>query len=385
MTKDEGHDEPAEGADDGTATSRRRILRSGLNVGVGAALVWGFGAEYVSSGETTEITYALARPGPDADALEPRTKEVPIEWHESLQLALEVQEEIMSAGLSPLVGSFVVPSVYSESEASISVDSTDEGVAETLDELAGDVHVDLNVLDSLPPRPGNDSDLSDAYQVPELEEGAVPGGVVCIAEESFGTLAPALHHAESGSRFFATSNHVFGAAGRKETEHRGASLSVRHDDEAHRVGTVDRGFPLADVVRAGAVDGYRPTSEIARAAPSRVIGQYTKIGLADLMARGEQLTKVGAVSDHTSGKILGIDGYTCFTGEACKPGQLKWGDERGIVDGDSGSVTFHADPEHPDEYVLVAGINNARSWWSEADFTWGTAAHQLLDAYGLHF
>lgn len=384
---DERHAEPAEGADDDDATgiSRRQVLRSGLNVGVSAALVWGFGADYVSSGETTDVTYALARPEPDADALEPRTKEVPVEWYESLQLAFEVQEEIITAGLSPLVGSFIVPGVYAESAAAISVDSTDERVAETLEDLAGDVHVNLNIVDPLPPKPGDDTDLSEAYQVSDLEEGNVPGGVVCLAGDSFGTLAPALHHAGSGSRFFATSNHVFGAAGTKETEHRGASLSVRHDDEAHRVGTVDRGFPLADVVRAGPVGGYRPTSAIERASPSRVVGQYTKVGLADLMARGELLTKVGAASDHTSGKILGIDGYTCYTGEACKPGQLKWGDERGIVDGDSGSVTFHADPEHPDEYVLVASINNARSWWSEADFTWGTAAHQLLDAYGLHF
>ncbi|QLG63704.1 hypothetical protein [Halorarum salinum] len=386
MTTEERPDAgDSEGTDDEVTHARRReLLRAGTALGTSAALVLGFGAEYVSSGETETITYALARPEPDADALEPRTKEVPIEWYESLQLAFEVQERVLAAGLAPLVGSFVVPGTFADSAATISVDSTDESVLETLEDLTGDVRLDLNVVDPIPPKPGGETDLSDAYQVSELDDGDVPGGVVCLSEDSFGTLTPALYDGD-GSRYFATSNHVFGASGTKETEHRGDPLSVRHDGEERRVGTVDRGYPTADVVRVSPVEEYRPASAIERASPSRVLGQFTKIGLADLMARGKPLTKVGALSDTTSGEIQGIDGLTCYTGEVCKPGQLKWGDEHGIVDGDSGSAAFHADPENPDDGLLVASINNARSWWSEADFVWGTAAHHLLDAYDLHF
>ena len=381
------NDAPQAGADDdaGSRLDRRQLLRTGVNVGASAALVWGFGADYVASDGTATITYALARPEPDETAIEPRTRDVPIEWYESVRLAFEAQEKVIAAGLSPLVGSFVVPGSYAESGATLSVDSTDEGVAGTLEELAGDVHIDVNLVDPIPPKPGGNTTLSEAYQVSDLSDGSVPGGVVCLGADTFGTLAPALYHAERGSRFFATSNHVFGAWGTKRTEHRGAPLSVRHDGESTRVGTVDRGFPLADVVKVDPLEGYRPASEIERASPSRVVGQYTKFGLADLMARGEPLTKVGALSDRTSGRILGIDGFTCYVGTACKPGQLKWGDADTIVDGDSGSVTFHEDPEHPGENVLVASVNNARSWWGEADFSWGTAAHHLLEAYGLHF
>ena len=158
-----------------------------------------------------------------------------------------------------------------------------------------------------------------------------------------------------------------------------------HADEARQIGDVVRGYPTADLVQIAPVDDYRPVSKIERASPSRVIGQYTKTGLADLMAKKEQLTKIGAFSDRTTGAIKGVDGLTCYIGKVCKPGQLKWGDEGSLVDGDSGSVNFHKDPENPNKYVLIGGINNARTWWPGADFTWGTASHHLLDEYGLYF
>ncbi|WP_313691703.1 hypothetical protein [Halorarum halobium] len=386
----EGQDRDAgapSGSDGDTSVhvGRRQLLQTGVSVGASAGLVWGFGTDYVSAGRTETITYAMARPEPGSNTLEPRTREVPVEWYRSLRLAFEVQAEILEAGLSPLIGSFVVPGTLAEPAASIRVDATDERVSATLEDVAEGVAVDVNLVDAIPPKPGPETALADAYRVSDLARGRVPGGVVCTAGGSFGTLAPALFDAESGSRFFATSNHVFGASGTKETEHRGEPLSVRYRDDGRHVGDVRRGYPLADVVRVAPVEGFRPASAIERATPSRVIGQYTKLGLADLVARGEPLTKVGALSGRTTGRIRGIDGVTCYSGKACKLGQVKWGDARSILDGDSGSVTFHEDPERPGECVLVGSINNARSWWSGADFVWGTAAHHLLDAFGCHF
>lgn len=368
-----------------TRISRRRLLRTGINAGVSAGLVLGFGADYVSSNDLGRITYAMARPDPDADSLEPRTKEVPVAWHEALQLAFEAQEKLRDLGLSSLRGSFVVPGSYDEPEAALSVEASDESIADQLKELVEDVAVDVTVVDDLPPRAESDFSLSDAYQLADLEDGHVPGGGVCKGSEKYGTLAPALFDAESGARCFATSNHVYGASGTKETAHRGESLSILHDDDTYQVGTVERGYPMGDIVQVVPVDEYRPASRIERASPSRVIGQYTKAGLADLMARDEQLTKVGALSDRTAGQIKGVDGVTCYTGEVCKFGQLKWGKEDTLANGDSGSVNFHPDPENPDEYILVGGINNAGTWWPGASFMWGTAAYYLLDEYGLHF
>lgn len=377
------------GSDDATGRlGRRRLLRAGVNTGVAAALVWGLGAANdATSSDLGTITYAMARPAPDADgdATEPRTKEVPVAWHESLRLAFEAQEAVHELGLAPLVSSFVVPGSYDQPEASIAVDATEETVGGRLEEVAADVPIDINIVENLPPEPDRDADRERAYQLPELDRDRVPGGVVCESERGGGTLTPALFDAESGARFFATSNHVYGDGGTKVDEHRGEPLWVRHDDEPYRVGEVDRGYPAADVVRIDPIGGYRPASAIERASPSAVVGQYTQLGLADLLARNETLEKFGAISGRTAGEIKGVNAMTCYTGEICKPGQLVWGDEETLTDGDSGSVNFHPDPENPEEHVLVGGINNARTWWPGSNFTWGTAAHQLLEEHGLHF
>jgi hypothetical protein len=356
-----------------------------VNVGVTGALVLGFGAKYVSSDDLDSITYAMARPEPGASAFEPRTKEVPVAWHESLRLAFQVQEKIRSSGLSALKGSFIVPGSYDEPDASISVEASDETVTDTLGNLTEEIPVEVSVIDEIPPKSESKFDAEDAYQVSELDPEQVPGGVVCRADEKIGTLTSALFDAESGSRFFATSNHVFGASGTKETEHQGDPLALLHENEQIQVGTVERGYPEADLGQVTPSDEYRPATEIERASPSQVIGQFTKMGLADLSARGKSLKKIGALSDGTAGQIKGIDGVTCYTGEVCKSGQLKWGDETALVDGDSGSVNYHEDPDNPDEYILVGGVNNARTWWPGANFAWGTAAHHLYNEYGFHF
>lgn len=379
---------PADTEDAGdwrSAVSRRRLLRTGVNTGVAATLVWGVGvADYVSTDDLGTITYAYARPDPDSDSLEPRTRSVPVAWHESLRLAFDAQDAIHEHGLSPLVSSFVVPGSHDRPEASISVTATEATVSAQLEELVGDVPVDVTVLEELPPRPDQEPDEEAAYQVANLEPDRVPGGVVCETEHGSGTLTPALFDAERGSRYFATSNHVYGEEGTLEEEHRSEPLWLRDDDGRHRIGEVARGYPAADLVQVEPLAEFRPATAIERASPERVVGQYTRDGLADLMARDASLTKLGAFSDRTSGEIEGVNAVTCYAGEICKPGQLVWGDEETLTDGDSGSVNFREDPER-DDALLVGGINNARTWWPGSDFTWGTAAYHLLEEYGFHF
>ncbi len=365
--------------------SRRRVLRTGLNVGVCGALVFGIGAEYVTPDGLGVITHAMARPNPDSSDLVPRRKSVPADWHEEIRHAFTVQERLGELELSPLLDSFVVPGTFDEPQASLSVSATDAGVEERLKSIADPTPIDLEVLDDLPAAPEAAAESPEPYQLSELDPEEIPGGIVCENGDGVATLASALFEADGDSRFFATSNHLYGDLGTKETGHRGEPLSVLADDEAHHVGDVERGYPFADVVTVAPHEGYRPSATIERASPSRVIGQYTKVGLAELAAREEPLSKLGAMTDETSGRIEGIDGVTCFTGEVCRPGQFRWGDEDAFTDGDSGSIAFHADEDHPEDYLLVAGINNARTWWPGADFVWGTAGYRLLEEYGLHF
>lgn len=387
-------DTESDSSTDRPLIERRQLLRSGLALAAGATLVGGI--EDRVDDDFGTITYALARPDgePEQGSLELRTKEVSPLWHASVQLAFAARDRIVGAALDPIVETAVIPGEYGEATASLEVTATetvDEAIEDLVVPLAAgtgaDLALEVSVIEEFQPRvePADGEGTPAGYQLRELSPEGVPGGVLCVTESGSGTLSPALIDAESGDRFFATSNHVYGSAGTREHSHSGEELGVLHSDQEYRIGTVGEGYPGADLVRVEPDGWYRPASRIERADPSRVVGQYTRIGLADLAARDESLTKVGALSGRSTGPIHGVGAVTCYAGEICKRGQLKWGGAEDLADGDSGSVSFHPDPENPDESLLVAGINNARTWWPGGDFTWGTAAHHLQSAYGLHF
>lgn len=371
-------------------TSRRRLLRTLVNAGYGAGLASLLDVEGVldDAPDLVPVIYALARPNPaDSASLEARETRVPGEWFDSLVRSFELRERFVQRSISGLFDAFVVPGDFEQPTASLSLTVTGEEVRRSLLDGLGNVAVgiDVSVVEEMPLWEQSDPP-ADPLRVEDASDPDVPGGIACsTGADSLGTLAPALYDFETRSRWFATSNHLYGDAGTKAHEHAGEPLYVSDGDRRRAVGRVARGYPNEDVVRARPVDGYRPQSTVRGASPSPVVGQFTRVGLAVLMARGQRLEKVGATSGHTKGHIEGIDGVTCYTGNVCKDGQLKWGDEDASTDGDSGSVSYRPDPEHPDEQLLVAGVNNARTWWPGADYTWGTAAYHLVDEYGLHF
>lgn len=365
--------------------TRRELLRTAGTAGLGGAVGIGLATARLSANARTEIVFAVARRDAAGGPLRPRTKTVPTPWYETVQRAFDVLAELRALDLPTLVASFAVLGGSDEPAASIAVEATDDGVRDPIQDLSGGLPVDLAIVEELPPAPDRQPDPAAPYEVPDLDRRAVPSGYACAGTDSTGTIAPALYDETGRSPWFTTSNHLYGAAGTKETDHEGQPLSLSRGADRRRIGRVVRGYPRADVVQVAPIDGYRSRSAIARTSPGTVVGQYTRAGLADLMARGEPLRKVGAFSNRTAGEIKGIDGQTCYVGEVCKPGQLKWGDEGTMVDGDSGSVSYHPDPDRPDEAVLIAGINNARTWWPGMDFTWGTAAHHLHSEYGFHF
>ena len=371
--------------DDGV--SRRRFAELLLSTGFGAAAVrWLTPDDFrAAPSDEVPIVYAVARSDPeDPSSLEPRTKTVPRDWHAELTRAFELYERRLGGGLSGLLGAFVTPGSYDGGGTAIHIDVVEEELADRLVSFTHDVELSISQLSELPPQPERrpSSDLTFARDV---DSPAVPGGVACGTDDSLATLAPAMYDAESGDPFFATANHLYGKEGTLRTDHHGRRLLAYGERDVDPLGRVTRGYPNEDFVRVAPDDDHRPVSRIRDVAQRTVAGHFTRLGLADLKARGEPLSKVGAVSGVSSGQIKGIDGITCFTGNVCKDGQLKWGSEDTMTDGDSGSVSFHPDPEHPDERVLVAGFNNARTWWPGGNYTWGTAAYHVYDRYGLTF
>jgi len=391
-------------SDDGRVTTRRQLLRAAVNGGVatGIAALSPIDDVLAAGDDAVTITYAYARENPaDPATLRPRTKTVPGDWYRAVAGAFDVHDRLVDADVPGVLGSAVVPGSYDAPMASIAVDvlpDAESVLTDGVPELLRSVEFVTNVVEGLDPPGDANADETIEY-VDQLPLPDVPGGVPCGHGDSLGTLSPSLFD-EDGRRFFVTSNHLFGRTGEaaeksgessdgaeeSSDENDDESLLVYVDEESERTaGRVGERFPKQDFVLARPTEELRPTNAVTAPGPSTVAGQFTRIGLADLAARGEPLRKVGARTGYTEGQIHGVDGVTCYAGDQCRRGQLRWGSESTFDDGDSGSVNFRPDPERPDECVLVGGLNNARTWWPGQNFTWGTAAYQMTAVNGVRF
>ncbi|WP_407067131.1 hypothetical protein [Haloterrigena salinisoli] len=360
----------------------RTLITGGYAIGVGGLLgVDDFLA--ADDGEVPIVT-ALVRPDPDDPwSLEKRTKYVPAEWYAAVEKAFELNELLARTAFTGYLGSAVVPGSYDSATASVSVGiSSDAGsIREALDGLADGVSLDIETI----------IDIDDIEQGPEdldprlagsVVNDEVPTGVACETANSLATLGPTLYDPDTERELFVTAEHAFQGGAEEYTD--ALSLPLENDDSIE-LGTVDRAHPAEDVVAVEPNGTVEPSDRIDTSSTARVRGQFTRLGLADLVARDAELEKVGAVTGHTVGKIQGIDAVTCFTDDFCRYGQIRWGGEMDLTDGDSGSVSFHADPEGDDDEVLIAGFNNARTWWPGQSYVWGVGAYKLTEEHGYYF
>ncbi|WP_276302230.1 hypothetical protein [Halorussus lipolyticus] len=369
---------------------RRRFVDTLLSLGFGALSASLLSAEDVRAASRDEVpvVYGLTR-DEESGELRPRRKTVPADWYDDFRSALAAHRNLTVRHHDEVASSAVEPGEYGGRNASIRVEITSEEARGAVPERVEDTPVEVRRVQAgdvrRSQRPGaaatpsavEELDASGADAT--TDDGGVPGSVAVASEKLYGTLAPAMRDPADGSRYFATANHVFGGTGNA-----GEPLYLL-DGSRTEIGAVRSGYPKSDMICARPVEGYEPLSRIRRESPGRVLGQFTKVGLADLKAEGEGLEKIGVKTGHTTGKIQAVDGFTCAYGAICKQGQLKWGEESGFSDGDSGSVNYHPDPDNPDAGVLVGGFNNARTWWPGEDYIWGTAAHHVTEKHGYTF
>lgn len=85
-------------------------------------------------------------------------------------------------------------------------------------------------------------------------------------------------------------------------------LSLQSEKETRTIGRVEHDYPETDFFRVSPIDGSVPVPYIAWVIPPAAIGQLTKIGLAEIIARNKKLHKFEAFSGHMEGRIHGIDG-----------------------------------------------------------------------------
>ncbi len=363
---------------------RREFLRTVASGGYAIGIAQLLGVEEFLAADDGEvpIVTALSRTDPDDPwSLEERTRYVPAEWYASVEKAVELNELLAQFGFTGYLGSAVVPGDYDSATATLSVgvSSNGESVREMLDNLGDGVSIDIETILNVEDAEDGLESLQPRY-VDSVAERAVPSGVACETPTSMATLGPALYHPDGEREFFVTAEHAFG--GQLE----GATLRLPIEDgDVFDLGTVEYAHPVEDIVAVEPAGRLAPSNSIDTTRTNRVRGQLTRMGLADLVAREEELEKVGALTGHTTGRIQGIDAVTCFTDDFCRKGQIRWGGEMDLTDGDSGSVSFHPDPNGEEDDVLIAGFNNARTWWPGQSYVWGVAAYKITDMYGYHF
>lgn len=369
-----------------TGMDRREFLRTIVGGGYAIGMAnWLRVDDFLAAddGEVPIVT-ALSRKDPDDPwSIREQKTYVPAEWYAAVEKAFEVNRRLARVAFTGYFGSAVVPGSHESGSATVSVGVSSEGhsAGEMLAELAEGIDIDVKTIIEI----DNFRDGGDYWEprfATAIENGRVPSGVACETETSLSTLGPALYHPDGERAFFVTAEHAF----RENHDPRGGSLVLpRKDADVIELGTVARYHPVEDVAVVEPGGRIEPASRIDAPSQPRVRGQFTKFGLADLAARDEKLEKVGALSGHTTGKIQGVDAVTCFTENFCRRGQLRWGGEMDLTDGDSGSVSYHRDPEGSDRDVLVAGFNNARTWWPGQSYVWGVGAYRLTEEHGYHF
>jgi len=365
---------------------RRAFLRTLVSGGyaIGMAAWLGVDDFLAADDDEVPVVTALVRDDPaDPWSIQKRTRTVPAEWYAAVKQALEVNERLAQLGFTGYLGSAVVPGDQKSGTASISVGLSSDGhsIPEMVTEFAEGIDlnsetiIDVDEIQNGPVR-------RDPHFADMLVNERVPSGVACETPSSMATLGPALYHPEGKRRFFVTAEHAF-MENHDTTD--GTLLLPREDSDTVEVGSVANYHPVEDVAAIEPTGEIEPASRIDAPSRPRVRGQFTKLGLATLVAQDAELEKVGALTGHTTGKIQGIDAVTCFTDDFCRRGQIRWGGEMDLTDGDSGSVSYHRDPDGDDNDVLIAGFNNARTWWPGQSYVWGVSAYQLTAQHGYHF
>lgn len=358
--------------------SRRRFVKAFGAAGLGAASASDLATDgfEVADGDEVRVVYAYVREDPDdPGSLAPRVKTVDADWYDDLQAALSDYETFDWSGIGGVRSASVIPG-EDGGRSSISVGTAHEGIVARIDDLLDGTPVEGSVLET---DAAGDRELLEPVRQFDLDSGvAVPGGVACGEAEGLATLAPAVYDPGTGERYFATAGHLY--AGTESDE-----LTLVTDKGRIEIGSVARRYRNEDLALVAPTRDFIPEHALDGGGPREVVGQFTRIGLADLKARGVDVHKIGAMSGHTTGRIQAIDGISCVYGDPCKRGQLKWGSESEFTDGDSGSVSYAPDPQNPDEQVLVCGLNNARTWWPGEDYIWGTGAYVFQEEYGYTF
>lgn len=355
-----------------------------------------------AASDQVPIVYAIA-PDPDEEPSEEgasmteRVKNVPADWYDDLQHALNVHEKAQLGNRPGVVATGVSPGDYGGQNAHIDVSisqkalqQTDEGpdhiddVRGALPETIEGVPVEtantgLPELNACTDGDCNDTDFGDY----------VPPGVECSGDDSgYLTLGPRMLDG-GGAKYFSTNHHAFNDDGKNPYGEK--IYHPAHDDP---LGEVTQWDCDQDFVMAGANSDHTIqtwTGDVECIGDRFMQGQFTKGGLSDRKAAGKKLHKIGQRTCHTSGLIQNVDGYIGNINDGCSDRykQVFWGDEEHAKAGDSGSPTYAPDPESND-YYLISSLHAGKipaylDPSGQGGYAFGTSAYGIKDKWGFTF
>lgn len=369
---------------------RRGFLRALTGVGFAASTAAHLTVEDVQAAGDGEVPVVVGfRHDPEFTSVEPQTRTVPADWYDDYLHATRVFEAnrrrlVERSGVKAV--SFV-PGDYGGDNARVTVDvnsAEEPDAAGSVPERVDGVPVEVREVRGH--ELGYCSDLN--YNTGHFPDDT-PGSIQVCSGDSTATLTCRVYDPNDYQEYFLVSNHLYGGQG---DDHAGESL-YQPDASYPALGVVEQGHCYVDAMRIDPRNGHDPVSRIEDIYPSEnLTGWFTRDGLSDMKADGEYIQKYGCRTGTTMGPIESTDGWTSYYGCTPKVGQLQWGDNDDMDDGDSGSLAVNAPPDGSGGYesdeVWACGMCNARTadWASDgANYVWGTAAWKLHNKFGWYF
>lgn len=371
-----------------SGVGRRNFTKYLLSAGFGAGAIAGLTVEDVKAAASDEVPIVIGYETDEfGENLSPVTKRVPADWYNNNQHAKAVHER-RAPGLlkNPHIkGVGYEPGEYGGKNAQITVTvdaKHKEAAASVPDSVEG---VPFEVSYGGYANLGACNCHSGDYNTWHTDD-TVPGGMqICNGNGSYGTLTG--RAVQNGDEYFLINNHMFGG---NNTDHQGEPV-YQPDCSSEPLGDVKRGYCRWDAMLINPKNDHDPVSYYEDANPTdRITGFFNRSGLSDIKASGRDIEKYGCTTGRTSGKIKNTDKWTSTYGCKNKTGQLVWGTNNDMDDGDSGSLAYHEEPDGSGGYsnngIWACGLCSARTAdWAEIsdDYVWGTSAWKLNNAEGI--
>lgn len=393
---------------------RRRFMETLASAGFGGMSLLGLTPEAVegaardqvpivyghsSQGETNDTT--LQSQAASGDGPEYRRKYVPLDWYEEYQRAQAAAEKLeqrlenhIKKGNNPAIkGVWVSPGKYGGRSAKITLDVlAHRRRSLTIPESIDSIPIDVNETEktkkgsqsatnrkisssSQSQRDYSDSDDgSDGFTIQSTIE--VKGGSSVNYNGETGTLC-SVYDTRFESAYFATSWHL--------------DDGVEYGDSLHKINDkiaeVTFSECLHDIAVGTPTDPYVPVFKIDDAETEAVTGQFSNLGVSDLIAQDKKARKMGNATGYTEGKIHSVGNAYDYT-LSCnsRQDQVKWGDGDDRSGGDSGAPTYRPDPNSTENGMWMIAIHTGVEYnYTTSDRATGTAAYAITDEWDYLF